>query len=1002
MKEFTEKKIVEDYFINELARRGWKYISSDILERETYEEPLLLSNLVRALKRHNPGLGDDEARKVVNELKYLSASPEGSKQLLNYLKGGVPVKFEKDRVVKYVKLIDYENPSINEFIVSKQIIHQAGDEQIRNDVILYVNGIPLVNIECKNPASLTEDWRNAYRQIKEYERKIPELYKYVQVGVAAEQTAKYFPVVPWQDDVRTEEWKEPDQDPVDSTIEMLTPTNLLNILQHYLFHRIEQGDATKVLPRYMQYRAAEKITQRTIDHQTGKTNKDRGLIWHWQGSGKTLTMIFAANKIHRAKELDNPTILFIVDREDLQEQLTQEFGALDITQPEVIDSIEQLRQIIRHDDYRGKRGTLILLIQKFRPEELIEIQAELDARSKGQETLATRRNVVAFIDEGHRTQYGTLASQMKLILRNASFYAFTGTPLLKNGRDTYAQFSYPPEEKYLDKYFFLDSINDGFTVKLAYQPRLGEGVRLDKESLEVFLESEFEELPEETRDDVKDRVRDRLNPITVYLENPERIRLVAEDIAQHFKENIDGKYKAMVVAINRKACVQYKRALGDLLPTRYSEIIMTIGPAEKEKVLQEYYHEFTMKNRGKTVEEARRDIVNRFKGEEDPRILIVTDMLLAGFDAPILQTMYLDKPLKEHRLLQAIARTNRPYKGVKEAGLILDYVGIFDNFTQAFETYTAEDITGVITNLDDLRKEFNQLFEQLLAPLSHIDRQGDPRKAILDAIEAVTADEQASKRFVEQYRRLRKLFELLASNPSKIRHLEEYNWLTAVYSYYIKGLRGEYEPDYERYYQKTVEHIHRATELEEIEKNLPRIAFDGEYIKRLQEKVETVQEKAANIVFTLNKYVLTDKHRNPIYESLADKVERILRLWREKVKDYEQILREGAAVFDEINKLEARRTQLEFDELQYSILLTLENRFKSQNTLIDETRELTQKIRSHMYRNWPTQPTARKDVERELRTYLRKYVKTQDLTLADLEALHRRLMEIVEQHGDKH
>ena len=405
-------------------------------------------------------------------------------------------------------------------------------------------------------------------QILGYEQDVPELYKYIQIGVATDNKAKYFPTTPWQQDGEPKyyEWRDGSKDSIDSTIEMLMPETLLNIIRNYLFIRIERGATTKVITRYMQYRAAEQISSRVLNNIEGKDPKNKGLIWHWQGSGKTLTMIFAANKLYRHPELQNPTIFFVVDREELETQLSDEFNALDITKPEVVDSIHALRKIILHDEYRGKRGIFITLIHKFRPEELSELQKELDALSKTRETIQTRKNVILFIDEAHRTQYGTLAAQMNEILKNAEAYAFTGTPVAKQGHDTYGQFSYPPEEKYLDKYFMTDSIEDGFTLKIAYQPRLEEDVHLKKDMLEAFLEVNIEEIPENLQEVVEEKAKQKLNIAKVYLENPDRIKKVAQDIAAHFKENLDGRFKAMVVAVNRLSCVRYKRELDKLLP----------------------------------------------------------------------------------------------------------------------------------------------------------------------------------------------------------------------------------------------------------------------------------------------------------------------------------------------------------------------------------------------------------------------------------------------------
>jgi len=1002
---FSEKSLVEDYFIQNLQEKGWKYVPADNLERENLEEPLLTPALIRALKRLNAniGVGDEEIKQVLNELKLRTSGSEDAKKILNYLKDGIPVKFEKERVVKYIRLFDYDNTQNNDFTISRQVIHQSGDKQIRNDLILYINGIPIANIECKNPTSLTENWYTAYKQLIEYEKTVPEPYKYIQIGIAAEQTANYFPTAPWQqEDVKIHQWREPDKpDPIDATIEMLTPNTLLNIISNYLFFRIEHGTTTKVITRYMQYRAAEQIYNRVTNHLQGKETKNKGLIWHWQGSGKTLTMIFAANKLYRDPLLENPTIFFIVDREELQEQLYQEFTALDITKPETIDSTHALRAILRHDENRGKRGIFITLIHKFRPEELQQLQKEIDRLSKTQQTIQTRKNVILFIDEAHRTQYGLLAAQMRQTLKNASPFALTGTPIAKTGRDTYQEFSYPPEETYLDKYFIIDSIQDGFTLKIAYQPRLEKDVHLNKQMLDTFIQVEFDEIPEEYREKTEEKIKQKLNQIKVVLENTDRIKLIAQDIAQHFKENIDGKFKALVVAVSRLACVRYKRELDKLLPKEYTEVIMTFTSPDRQEI-QDYLKELTTRYHGKDIEDIRKQIIDKYKEEEYPKILIVTDMLLTGFDVPILQTMYLDKPLKEHRLLQAIARTNRPYKDIKEAGLIIDYVGILKEFTKAFENYTKEDIQGVLLDLNKLTQDFSQTLDETVALFQDIPKDQDNRQTMLQAFETITTDEKNAKKFQENYRHLRKLFELLGTHEIKLQRLKEYAWLTQVYGYYIHWLRQKQYEEAKyvtKYFSKTLKYVYKTTQLENIEKQYPTIQFDENYLKNLQEKIKTKEEKAANILFTLNRFIIIDKHRNPIYETLTEKVERILKLWKEKTKDYEKIYNQAAQIVNEINQLKSRQKQLAFNDLQYAILLTLEQKLPPNKNLTQDVQELTNMLQTQMFKGWQTQQTTRKTIEREIRKYLRKYIKQHNLTLTQLDQLHQKIMESVKTYG---
>jgi type I restriction enzyme R subunit len=998
--DFTEKKLVEDYFIQRLQEKGWKFVSADDLERDTYEEPLLIPNLVRGLKRINKKLeiGDDEINRVVNELKLTGTGIEGAKRILNFYKSGVPVKFEKEKVVKFVQLFDFEEVDNNEFIVTRQVYYQ-GKDRIRTDIILYINGIPLVDIECKNPTNISESWFNAYKQIKDYERTVPELYKYIQVGIAAESQAKYFPIVPWQEEVKTHEWREEGLDSIDSMIEMLSRDTLLDIVKNFLFFRVEFGNATKVITRYMQYRAANRMVERVIGNLRGKEDKNRGLIWHWQGSGKTLTMIFAANKLYYMRELENPTIFFIVDRIELEDQLYTEFYALDIVEPEIIGSVWELKETLKFDDYRSKRGVFIILIHKFRPEELKEIHGELEKISKRKETIMNRKNIVAFVDEGHRTQYGLLAAQMKAILKNAFFFALTGTPISKRGRDTYLEFSYLPEEPYLDRYFITDSIKDGFTVKIVYQPRLEKEVHLKKDMLEAFLETEFEELPEEIREDVEEKVKKRLNAIKVVLENPFRIKTISQDIAHHFKENIDGKFKAMVVAGSRKACAIYKEELDKLLPKNYSEVITTFE-REDEKVIQRYVAEAKVRYGGKDIEDIRKDLIEKFKEEEFPKILIVTDMLLTGFDAPILQVMYLDKLLKEHRLLQAVARTNRPFKDLKEAGLVIDYVGILKEFKRAFEMYSEEDVKGALFSYESVREDFVALIKDILELLKEVPRDYE-RETLLQAVEVLTSDEKKEKEFVENYKSLRKMFELLGPDEIKLDYFEDYKWLSAIYTYYMKivSQKPAYEGYVQRYYDKTIRFIHRSTEIEKLERELPTVAFDKEYLEELEEKVKGRKEKAANILFTLNRLVLVERHRNPIYESLIEKVERLLEMWREKTRDYEKIYTEGVKAVNEINSLFSRQKSLGFSNLEYSMLLELEKKLSRSDVLVDVVKDLSKKLEKYMFFGWFNQVTIKKEVEREIRRFVRGMKGKHNLSLDEMNDLHERLLESVKNYG---
>jgi type I restriction enzyme R subunit len=393
-------------------------------------------------------------------------------------------------------------------------------------------------------------------------------------------------------------------------------------------------------------------------------------------------------------------------------------------------------------------------------------------------------------------------------------------------------------------------------------------------------------------------------------------------------------------------------------------------------------------------------IIEKFKESEYPKILIVTDMLLTGFDAPILQYMYLDKLLKEHRLLQAVARTNRPYKDLKEAGIIIDYVGILKEFKRALEMYSTEDIQYALLDYEHLRNEFTALVDDIETTFGELTLNYD-REILLKAIEILTSNAKKEEEFVQKYRNLRKIFELLGPNEIKLEYFEIYKWLSAIYTYYMKVVtqRPSLDAYVQKYYDKTVKFIHKTTEIEKLEKELPTINFDEDFLKKLEERVKSRKEKAANILFTLHRLVLVEKHKSPIYESLSDRVEQIIELWRQKTKDYERIYTEGVSIIDEINTLSKRQNSLGISDLEYAMLLTIENKLSKENNLINEIKGLSTELQKAMFPGWFIQTTVRKEIERRVRRFIRGFKNKYKLTLEDIDVLYNKLIESVRNYG---
>lgn len=999
-----EKKLIEDYLIEELQKRGWVFVKNEDLERESLAEPILISNFKRALKNLNSeiGIGEEEIKQILQEIKLLPASPEGIKKFLLFFKYGIDIKFEKERVIKRVKLVDFENIERNEFLVSRQVSFKERELR-RADIILFVNGLPLVDIEAKSPIKEKITFDEGFAQIKEYENVLPELFKYIQIGVVVGDFIRYFPIVPWQKEVKIYEWKEENKEPIEAILEFLSPERILDILRNFFFIREEKGEITKVIGRYMQYRAVNKIYQRVIKNIEGKEEKNKGLIWHWQGSGKTLTMIFSAHKLFFDKRLENPTIFFIVDRQDLEDQMNGELNALDLNfKAQRIENINHLKEVIAHNNYQGKRGVFLTLIHKFRPNEKFLPIEEMEKEMKEKTfTIAQRKNVICFLDEVHRTQYGLLASQMKKVLKNAFFFGFTGTPIAFEDRNTYLEFGYPlKEEKYLDKYFIDDSLKDGFTVPIVFQERR-EDLHLEKRDLDWFLakEMEAEDLDELMKMKISKEVERRLNHIKVFLENENRIKEIINDIVSHFKENVDGKFKAMIVTGSRKACVLYKKNLDKILPENYSEIVMTFNIDDPQEI-KEYYKKWREKYSAYKEDEKIRDTIReKFKNEELPKILIVTDMLLTGFDAPILQTMYLDKLLKKHRLLQAIARVNRPFPPFKYAGVIVDYVGILKELKKAFKEYYEEkEIKGIIGDFQILLEKFEELIKEISEIFKEV-RFEITRENLNKTIE-ILKDEKKEKLFIEKYKELRKIFELLGSHQIKLVHLEKYKFFSAVYEYWMKLKATPEEKEViKKYFEKTLYTIHDSLEIKRIEK-LPRFSLNLDYFEKIKESLENKEEKAVNILFALEKFVLVEQKKNPVYKSLSEKVEELVKKWREREIDYDLLLEKEEDVLKEIEKQKREQEILKLNDFQFAIFSTLKSELNlSSEKAIELTKNLLQKIQSNLLENWLENPVLRKNVLKETRQFLVNLKPKYKISLEKIEKIFKSLIEIIEYYG---
>ena len=709
MTRLSEKRDVQDQLINHLVGVGWRYLPPDDVRDfrslgdfgslNPEREPFLPGIARQQLIALNPNLvTETNADEVLHRLRRVPPTMAGNKVFLKALRGGWTVYDPAEKRERDLTLIDFENPKANVFTFTQEFPFEDRDRR-RMDVVLFVNGFPVTVIENKSPTVQNAELE-AFDQVQHtYTERIPEFLKFVQFFAACDVRLHYGAT--WNDSLKAlYRWK---ADGKDYGLERLCKTlfdraHLLRVIQDYLIFFRADDQTQKFVLRPHQMRAAEQIVRRVETSEVSETSEvwpRTGLIWHTQGSGKTLTMIVAAHKLRRLEKLANPTLVIVVDRRELETQMVQNLEAFGFPMIERARSKKHLRQLLASD----YRGLIVTLIHKF---------------DRIRKNLNQRRNIVVLVDEAHRSQEGDLATYMRAALPNACYFGFTGTPVDKGkvGRGTFETFGRPDPGGYLDKYGIDESIEDRTTVRLYYTLAPSE-LRIDRPTLEEEFYRVVEDAGVASIEELN-RLLDRAKALKAVLKAPARIDAIAAHVAEHFQGNVEPRgFKAFLVTVDREACALYKEALDRYLPGEYSQVVYT--RYYKDPALLRRYH--LKDDAEKQVRKAFRDPASR------PRILVVTEKLLTGYDAPVLYAMYLDKPLKDHTLLQAIARVNRPYPD-KESGLIVDYIGVFENLQRALAFDTAT-VSRALIDLVELKGQFAELMARVETAIAPIDPAGD-------------------------------------------------------------------------------------------------------------------------------------------------------------------------------------------------------------------------------------------------------------------------------------
>lgn len=911
----------------------WTYlVPEDALQLRGSEEGLLYKEVfLQQVQRLNPGVVDHaRAEDLAARLTRALPRIEGNLDAWEYLRGLKTVFLPSEDRERNVRLLA-EDWQDNEYHVTDELRFYNGSKRIRLDVAFFINGIPVLFIETKSATKL-EGTAEALEQVRRYHREGPELMALMQIfSLTHLVDFRYGPtwstsrkaLFNWRDEAAGQDFE--------SLVKsFIHPQRVTRAIKDFILFTRKDDELSKVILRPHQMRAVERVVRRSADPE-----KQRGLVWHTQGSGKTYTMITAAKQIIQEPLFENPTVIMLVDRNELEAQLFGNLQEVGFGSLEIARSKKHLRKLLRENH----RGLIVSMIHKFD-----RMPAEINSRS----------NIFVLVDEAHRTTGGDLGNYLMGALPNATYIGFTGTPIDKSayGIGTFKIFGTDdPDTGYLDKYSIAQSIADGTTVPLHYTLAPSD-MRVDRETLDKdFLElvdAEGLSDPEEL-----DRILDKAVNLRNMLKNAERMKDIGAHVADHFQQVIEPMgYKAFLVAVDREACARYKRILDQHLPAEYSAVVYSAGHNDTEELARHHLSD----------EEEKR-IRKAFRDPDDmPRILIVTEKLLTGFDAPILYCMYLDKPMRDHVLLQAIARVNRPHEDEtgrrKTAGFVLDFVGIFEKLEKAL-AFDSKDVEGVVTNIDVLKKRFSDLMEKGKSEYLPLATGPSPDKAAENVLQHFR-DEEERHSYYRFFRELEDIYEILSPDPFLRPHIDDYDQLTRIYRLLRSAFESVFvDPELTRKTAKLVqEHTHSGP----IEGTLDVYEINEDLLEKIAEDDTSDTVKIFNLLKSIQKLVDQDGGKEPYLLTIGERAEAIAEAYQMRQEATQGTLRSIEELIKEINRARQERSQKDLGASGFAVywLLNAED--------IREAEETAKQVEELFIElpHWDSDPRQEREVRQEL------------------------------------
>lgn len=942
-----ERAGVQNPMVSYAQYIGWKYINREEAATLRHGETGIILHdtfLQQIIKLNTDFMNTDVANQLLKKIEHVKLNIEGNQDIWEYLKGLKSAYIPDEQRERNLRLIDTEKIENNTFHVTDEYSYTNGNKRIRQDVVFLINGIPVLFVETKS-AERKDGIEKALEDVETYHRKCPELLAINQVYTVT-NLMRYYYSATWNNSVKyLFNWKEEVEGNYETVVKaFFDKERFIKLITDYILFTRKDDELTKVILKPHQIRAVNNIIKRAEEGE-----KKRGLIWHTQGAGKTYTMIVAAKKINETSSFKNPTVLMLIDRNELQTQLYGNIFSVGIEKVEIANSKKELRQILKRDT----RGLVVSMIHKFD-----DIPANIN----------NRENIFVLVDEAHRTTGGTLGNFLMGALPNAIYIGFTGTPIDKTsyGKGTFVVFGRDDPDGYLDKYSVAESIEDGTTLPLHYTLAPNE-LRVDRDT----LEKEFFSLTEaEGMNDIEElnKVLERAVNLRNMLKKPDRIAKIAKHIAEHYKEYVEPLgYKSFVVGVDREACAFYKRELDKHLPTEYSEVVYSSGLNDSD-ILSKYH----------LSEEKEKQIRKDFRNPNKlPKILIVTEKLLTGYDAPVLYCMYLDKPMRDHVLLQTIARVNRPYEDKtgksKPSGFVLDFVGIFDNLEKAlmFDSY---DIEGVVNDIELLKERFKEMITGVGQGYLLI-LEGEERDKQIEVVLSYFRLEEKREVFYQFYKELSQIYDIISPDAFLRPYLHDYETLADMYRVVKECYENRIVVDKD-FSKKTAQLVQEHTHSGDIQLSLDIYELNEDIIQKIEESNQSDIEKVFNLIKTIEREV--EKIKQPFLIPIGEKAEAIVEMFKRRQITTQNALEKLKHLAAEANQAIKERKEKNIPDDVFSIYWTLKTEGLDEpeskaNDMFDILKSYPhykiseaheRKIRSELYKNILKSRTVKRDVSK--------------------------------------